>query len=98
MRIDVAGSPAEFADRLRAYAEYRVFSRLAPVSDQIGTVRVIVRTLAHGSAMSCLLVADLGTAWTIHARAQSTEPSAAIDLAVTRLETAVRDRLRRRAG
>jgi ribosome-associated translation inhibitor RaiA len=98
MRIEVAGSPAECADRLRAYAEYRVFSRLAPIGDDIGTVRVIVRTLARGSAISCMLVADLGAAGTIQARAQSAEPSTAIDVAVTRLETAVLDRLRRRTG
>jgi ribosome-associated translation inhibitor RaiA len=93
MRIEVAGSPAECADRLRSYAEYRVFSRLAPVGDHISTVRVIVRTLARGSATSCLLVADLGPGGTIQARAQSTQPSTAIDLAVARLEATVRDRL-----
>lgn len=98
MRIEVAGSPAEFADGLRAYAEYRAFSRLAPVADLVGTVRVIVRTLASGPATSCLIVADLGPAGSTQARAQSTEPSKAIDVAVTRLEAAVRDRLSRRAG
>jgi ribosome-associated translation inhibitor RaiA len=98
MRIEVAGSPAECANGLRAYAEYRVFSRLASMGDLIGTVRVIVRTLARGPATSCLLVADLDAAGPIQARAQSTEPSTAIDMAVTRLEAAIRDRLSRRAG
>lgn len=75
-----------------------MFPRLAPVADRVGTVRVIVRTLAGGRSMSCLIVADLGPAGSTHTIAESTEPSKAIDVAATQLEAAVQERLSRRAG
>lgn len=95
MRIEVTGSPAVCVDRLRAYAEYRVFARLAPVANRVKAVRITVRRLTDAGATSCVVVADLGPGGTTRTRTRSMQPSRAIDVAATRLAAAVLKRLDR---
>ena len=42
MRIEVSGSPALHVERMRGYAEYRVFSQLAALAHEVRTVRVVL--------------------------------------------------------
>lgn len=47
MRIDVHGTGHHFDDQTRAYAEYRVFSTLAPLADVVEQVGIsLVRAAA----------------------------------------------------
>jgi ribosome-associated translation inhibitor RaiA len=85
MRIDVSGSPAASLGRLRAYAEYRVFTQLAAFADQVRTVRVVLNRSADDRTTSCVMSAELENAIRIQARSRDTQPIRAVDSAATKL-------------
>lgn len=93
MQIQVVGDVPHITAQTRAYAEYRVFSRLAPLAREVTTVLVVLsRTLDSGQTV-CAVSADLGTAGCVRARTQHPHPTGAIDAAADRVAAAVARRL-----
>ena len=93
MRIEVSGSPALHVERMRAYAEYRVFSQLAAFAHQVKTVRIVVSRSTDDRPTSCVLSAELRQGGRIRCRSRGTEPTRAIDAAVEKLAEATSKRL-----
>lgn len=96
MEIRVMGPPPWFVQRIRTYAEYRVFSRLAPLARDVTAVRVVISQTRAGGMTSCSLRADLGRAGAVRTRSRRAQPTRAIDSAAERLIEAVARRLRAR--
>lgn len=96
MRIEVCGSLVH-VERLRAYAEYRVFSQLAAFAHEVTTVRVVLRRSGDDRPTSCLICAEFEHGGRIRFRSRSTQPTRAIDSAARKLAEAASDRLRRPA-
>ena len=84
MRIVIRSWPSVAAAPWRAYAEYRVFCRLAAMAGDITSVHVAVRRTADGT-IQCAIRANLGSAGTMRARGHRHEPTGAIDMAVEEL-------------
>ena len=93
MQIDISGTPPGVINQTRAYAEYRVFSRLAPMARDVAAVLVVLSRSRHDRHTVCAISADLGGAGTVRARAAHPHPTGAIDAAADRLAAAVRRRL-----
>lgn len=93
MQIDVLGAPPHVTTQIRAYAEYRVFSRLAPMARDVQTVLVVLSRVRGTGKTVCAVSADLGTAGTVRVRTRHAHPSGAIDAAADRLATAARSRV-----
>jgi ribosome-associated translation inhibitor RaiA len=87
MQIHVIGQAPEAAPQLRAYAEYRVFSRLAPLAREVLSVQVVM-TLSKGGETVCAVCADLGPAGSTQARSRHLHPIRALDLVADRLADA----------
>jgi ribosome-associated translation inhibitor RaiA len=97
MQIHVAGAASYVTAQVRAYAEYRVFSRLAPLVDPAATVLVVVtRSGDPVQSTVCAVSADLGEAGTVRARSRHAHPSGAIDAAAEKLAAAVAERMQAR--
>jgi len=94
MRIDVSGSPALHAARLRAYVEYRLFSHLAPFAPEVETVQVVLTRSTDDGPTSCLISLELTRGDPIRARSRNTQPARAVDSAAAELGEATRERLR----
>jgi ribosome-associated translation inhibitor RaiA len=92
MRIHVVDAGAEPGSQIRAYAEYRVFSRLAPLSRSVRLVKVMVSRATDGTT-ACAVHADLGPAGQVQARSRRAQPLLAIDSAAEKLADAARRRL-----
>lgn len=92
MRIEVSGSPLH-VERLRAYAEYRVFSLLAAFAHQVKTVRVVLSRSSNGRPTSCVISAEFEHGGRIRSRSRSTQPTRAIDSAAKKLAEATSQRL-----
>ena len=92
MRIVIRSVPAGEGERLRVYAEYRVFSRLGSMAREINAVRVAVHRGSDGTT-GCAITADLGGAGRTRACSRQAEPSGAIDAAVEDLAGAIELRL-----
>lgn len=83
MHIAVIGS--EIGDQTRAYAEYRVFSRLTRFSHALtGASVALTRVVADGSA-TCTLTAHLTDGNRTQVRARARHAHDAIDRATDRL-------------
>lgn len=93
MRIHVIGPVPRFVERIRAYAEYRIFSELAPLARDVASVRVVVRQSPAGGVTSCCASADLGAGRRVQVRSRRAQPTGAIDAAAERLSAAAARRL-----
>lgn len=93
MRIEVSGSPALDAERLRAYAEYRVFTQLAPFAPEVETVRVVLTRSTDEGPTCCLMSAELRDGGRLRVRSRGRQPVRAVDSAATKLAEAMRERL-----
>ena len=93
MRIDVSGSPAVDVERLRAYAEYRVFSQLAAFALEVKTVQVVISRSADDRSTSCLMSAELRHGGRIRSRSRGREPTGAVDSSARKLAEATRAQL-----
>jgi ribosome-associated translation inhibitor RaiA len=93
MRIHVIGPSADAGAQIRAYAEYRVFARLAPLVRDIRSVQVVLNRSGTDGTTSCELMADLGAAGSIRTRARRLQPTRAVDDATERLLAATIRRL-----
>lgn len=95
MRITVTGPTLGLTTQMRAYAEYQVFMRLAPLARRIGVVNVVLTTAGGDAQATCAVTADLREAGSVSAREHSHQPIEAIDRAASALADAARQRLRR---
>lgn len=93
MQIHVIGPAPEAAPQLRAYAEYRVFSRLAPLARDVLSVQVVMTTSKGGETV-CAVCADLGPAGSTQARSRHLHPIRALDIVADRLADATLRRIR----
>ena len=87
MRIEVSGSPALHVERMRAYAEYRVFSQFAAFAHEVKTVRVVLSG-SPDDRTSCEMSAELRQGDRIRSRSRGTQPTRAIDSAAEKLAEA----------
>ena len=92
MRIVIRSWPSTAGAQWRAYAEYRVFCRLAAMAEEIASVRVAVYRAADG-ATRCAMTASLEYGGRTRGRSRRHEPSGAIDAAVDELAAATSRRL-----
>jgi hypothetical protein len=85
MRITVSSLNTPTADK-RPYAEYRVFTAIAPFDTCVHTVDVVVRRdPSNDRPFLCAVVVDLGPAGRVRTQARAVHPSAAIDRAAERI-------------
>jgi ribosome-associated translation inhibitor RaiA len=98
MRIEVIGPAPRLIERIRAYAEYRVFSRLAPLARDVTTVRVVVSQSPADGLTSCSLSADLGPGGCVRTRSRRAHPTRAIDSAAEKLSAATARRVKEFTG
>jgi hypothetical protein len=87
MQIHVIGPTPDAAPQLRAYAEYRVFSRLAPHARDVLTVQVVMTRSKTGETV-CAVCADLGAAGSTQARSRHVHPIRALDIVADKLAEA----------
>lgn len=94
MQIQVVGVASHLTPQVRAYAEYRVFSRLAPLLHGAAEVLIVVTRSGDTSRSTvCAVTADLGDAGRVRARSRHASPTGAIDAAAEKLAAAIADRL-----
>ena len=93
MRIEVSGSVALEGGDLRAYAEYRVFSRLAAFAGQVNIVRIVISRPTDDRPTSCTMSASLSRGGCVWARSRGRQPIRAVDSAATKLAEATRAQL-----
>lgn len=93
MQIRVSGSTQGLNDQLRAYAEYQVFVRLAPMARRIGAVEIVVTAPGDDMTAACAVSADLGAAGHVRARIERAQAIEAIDSAAVALAAAAMQRL-----
>ena len=85
MRIRISGLDASTTDQKRAYAEYRVFTAIAPYEPRIDAVDVAIsRDVTARGPFLCTVAVDLGRCGFVKTRARALHPSAAIDRAADR--------------
>lgn len=94
MQIYVAGVMPLLTQQVRAYAEYKVFSRLAPLARSVALVQVVVTEApgAEGGAL-CAVTADLGDAGLVRTRVRRSQVTSAIDTAADNVARAAARRL-----
>jgi ribosome-associated translation inhibitor RaiA len=92
MRIEVSGSPSLHVQRMRGYAEYRVFSQLAALAHEVRTVRVVL-SRSTDDRTSCVISAELREGGRIRSRSRGSQPTRAIDSAAEKLAEATSKRL-----
>ena len=99
MQIYVAGVAPILTPQVRAYAEYKVFSRLAPLARNVEMVQVVVTAASDrdGGAV-CAVTADLGDAGCVRTRVRRPQATGAIDLAAENVARAAARRLTGVAG
>lgn len=90
MRIEVRAHPGRFDDQTRAYAEYRVFSSLAPLSDSVrsATITLALEEPGGGRTRSGLVVCTVAiagdTGFSAEVSARGRHPCEAVDRAARR--------------
>ena len=82
MQISVIGPAPLMSQQVRAYAEYRLFTRLAPHARSVASVQVTVTSSpAGGGGSVCSVTADLGSCGRVRTRVRRPQMSNAIDVA-----------------
>jgi ribosome-associated translation inhibitor RaiA len=85
MRIRISSLEPPIAEDKRAYAEYRIFTSIAPYEPHIAAVDVVVgRELTARRRFLCTVTVDLGRSGRIKTQARAMHPSAAVDRAADR--------------
>ena len=90
MRIEVTDIGRTFGRQTRAYAEYRVFSSLAPFSDVVREATVSLTPAARGRSVVCSVVVDVQTGVPVRAAARGRHAYDAINRAADRLGPTLR--------
>jgi ribosomal subunit interface protein len=81
IQISVVGRAPNLTEQVRAYAEYRLFSRISPWGRWITSVELAVQAQEDSPEVTCDVVLTSGER-TVRARARRRHPVAAIDAAV----------------
>ncbi len=81
IQISVVGRAPNLTEQVRAYAEYRLFSRIAPWGRWITSVELAVLAQDDSPEVTCDVVLTSGER-TVRARATRRHPVGAIDAAV----------------
>ena len=82
MRVVVSSSGEALNQQIRSYAEYRIFSALAPHDDVLGAR---VRLRSAGDEVKCSVSVMLAARADIEARTSGSHAAAAIDRAAERI-------------
>ena len=93
MQIRVVAVPSDLRAQVKVYAEYRIFSRLAPLARRVGSVDVVVSDRRVDAPASCAATANLGAAGSVTAKVERRQPIEAIDGAASALADLVARRL-----
>ena len=94
MEIYVAGVTPLLTQQVRAYAEYKVFSRLAPLARNVAMVQVVVTDGPEGEdGAVCAVTAYLGDAGCVRSRVRRRQATCAIDTAAENVARAAARRL-----
>lgn len=81
IQISVVGQASNLTEQVRAYAEYRLFSRISPWGRWITSVELAVQAADDSPEVTCDVVLMSGEC-TVRVRARRRHPVAAIDAAV----------------
>ncbi len=81
IQISVVGKAPNLTEQVRAYAEYRLFSRISPWGRWITSVELAVLSADDSPEVTCDVTLTSGER-TVRARARRRHPVAAIDAAV----------------
>jgi len=96
MRIKITQFDPPVNDDTRRYAEYRVFTSIAPHESRVRSVDVVVRRdPASALPFVCAVVIDLDGSGRIKTQARAAHPNAAIDRAADRAAWLVNRRVER---
>jgi hypothetical protein len=87
MKIEVLNTAAGDAAQMRAYAEYRVFSRLAPLARHVAAVTVVITPSSDGRTL-CVVTLEFESGLRIKREGRHAHPVLAIDAATTAIATA----------
>ena len=94
MQIYIAGVTPILTQQVRAYAEYKVFSRLAPFARNVDMVQVVVTEAPDGDGGTiCAVTADLGDAGCVRTRVRRPQATSAIDIAADNVARAAARKL-----
>jgi ribosome-associated translation inhibitor RaiA len=99
MQIVVTSHIAALEEQTRAYAEYKVFSSLAPRAREIDRVEVVLAEPSSGQnrpGMECAVTVHLAGGGSEHVNVHTSGAYAAIDRAAVRIEAAMNRRAARR--
>ena len=96
MHISVVGPPSLSAEQIRAYAEYKLFSRLVIFARHLGDVHAVVTAQSGAAHATCTLAVDLGEAGRVRTRVHRVSAVAAVDAAAELITHAIPRRLARR--
>lgn len=101
MQIVVTSHVAVLEDQSRAYAEYKVFSSLAPRAREIDRVEVVLAVQSsgpNGADIECAVTVHLADGGAEHVNVRTSGAYAAIDRAALRIEAAMNRRAARRVS
>jgi len=90
MRIAVTDIGRTFGRQTRAYAEYRIFSSLAPFSDVVREAVVSLTPAANGHSVLCSVRIDLHSGAPVRISGRGRHAYDAINRAAHRLAAALR--------
>ena len=94
MRIDVIGTSLELTGQARAYTEYQVFLRMAPLANDVESILVVVSPGDDARDTICHASARLRGSGQIRVSTRHNEPTGAIDAMASKLSAAVCRHLR----
>jgi ribosome-associated translation inhibitor RaiA len=90
MRIEVTDIGRTFGRQTRAYAEYRMFSILAPFDDVVREVAVSLTSAARGRSVVCAVLVGVKTGAPLRVSARGRHAYDAINRVADRLGPALR--------
>lgn len=99
MQIVVTSQAAALEEQTRAYAEYKVFSSLAPRAREIDRVEVVLAERSssqHGAEIECTVTVHLAGGGSEHVNVHTPGAYAAIDRSAVQIEAAMNRRAARR--
>jgi len=95
MQISVVGPPSLSAEQIRAYAEYKLFSRLMTLGRGVCDIQAVVTAHLPDAQATCTVAVDLGEAGCVRTRVRRTGAVPAVDAAVETVARAASRRLAR---
>jgi hypothetical protein len=95
MRIDVTDIARTFGRQTRAYAEYRIFSSLAPFDGVVREAAVSLTSAARGRSVVCAVLVGVRTGTTLRVSARGRHAYEAVNRVADRLGEATAAEARR---